>query len=292
MADLISGDFSPKAGLLADFQIEKAINEGFLFSKDTCDVSKIKHATYEIRVSEDYHELSYANGAPVFAPKKVNQGGAIIIEPGHTIKVLAKEVFKVPLNVYAKINTVGQIFSAGLAAENTYADPGFNGQIYITLSNISARRLSIKPNDPLARVEFHKLEQPVHKPHSGQTGIRKSFINVETDGDIRNLLNNKSTKELIEEMVAQSLDDALHKKNIRSEVLISKAHEEIGLLKEGIKSTRYLSVFLFFILAIIMAFKFNIGSLFSSENVSATIFNIFCSIVASIIFAFAQKRLF
>jgi len=284
--DELPSDTSPQSGLLNDKQIKDSINAGYLFSKSSCEISNVKYATYEIRVSEDYHLVTYKDGEPTYTPKSIDETGKIIIEPGQTVKVLAKECFNIPNNIYAKINTVGQIFSAGLAAENTYADPGFNGQIYITLSNISSRRLSIKPNDPLARVEFHKLEDAVEVVHSGQTGIRKNFVTVESDGNIRELLSNKSVKELMKDMVSKSIDEAIQDRYVRSEVLIEKAHNEIGQLKK----LRWLFTAVVFLLFLAVAFWFDLGSIVSTKQTVAITSNVIASLISTYIIYIIQKR--
>ncbi len=276
----------PRSGLLNDKQIRESIEAGFLFSKSSYDLSNVKYATYEIRVSDDYHLVAYKDGETTYTPKTIDATGKIVIEPGQTVKVLAKECFSIPSNIYTKINTVGQIFSAGLAAENTYADPGFIGQIYITLSNISSRRLSIKPNDPLARVEFHKLESSVEVPHSGQTGIRKNFVTVESEGNIRELLNNKTISELMQEMIAQSLDEALQNRYVRSEVLIQKAHSEISRLNK----LRWLFIFVVFLLSMALFFWLEIGSYFSSNFWTSISTNIISSLLSTYIIYLAQRR--
>jgi deoxycytidine triphosphate deaminase len=287
-------DMGPQSGLLNDKQITAAIENGFLFSEESCDVAKVKYATYEIRVSKDYHTVTYRGGKPTFTAEQAEKDEIVIIEPGQTIKVLAKEVFRIPSDIYAKINTVGQIFSAGLAAENTYADPGYVGQIYITLSNISSRRLSIKVGDPLARVEFHKLESPVERPHSGQTGIRKNFVNVESDGKIRDILNSMSVEELVHDMVERSIDEALHDRYIRSEVLIEKAHFEITNLKKlknVVARLKWLTTAMFFILASISVFYFNVAGILPFNSIVSFIGNIIVSLIASSIFFLIQNKL-
>lgn len=277
---------NPTSGMLNDEQISSSIEAGYLFSRETCDLKNVKYATYEIRVSDDYHLVTYKDGEPSYTPKTVDETGRIVVEPGQTVKILAKECFNIPVNIYAKINTVGQIFSAGLAAENTYADPGFHGQIYITLSNISSRRLSVKPNDPLARVEFHKLESSVRSPHTGQTGIRKNFVNVESDGNIRELLSNKTINELMKEMVTQSIDEALQQRYVRSEVLIEKAHNEIWKLK----TLRWLFTAVVFLLSLSLAFWFDLGGFFSSKDVVSVITNVVASLISTLIIYLIQKK--
>lgn len=291
--NLLPDNMGPRSGLLNDRQIKAAIEENYLLSFESCDLSKVKYATYEIRVSSDFHKVTYIGGQASFTTEVVGNSNSIIIEPGQTIKVLAKEVFRIPGNIYAKINTVGQIFSAGLAAENTYADPGYHGQIYITLSNISSRRLSIKPGDPLARVEFHKIEEPVETAHSGENGIRKNFVNVETPGDVRKLLSDKPIEKLIEEMVTRSVDEALQDRHVRSEVLIEKAHTEIGELKklrEVIIKLRWIGTSVVFLLVLVLVFSFDLGGKIKINEILSSIFNVGLSVLAGYVFHLIQKK--
>lgn len=278
-------DLGPRSGLLNDNQIRAAINAGFLFAEDSCDFTKIKYATYELRVSKNYEIVIYTDGELATIKREVDDSGKIIIEPGQTIKVIAKEYFVVPSDIYAKINTVGQIFSAGLAAENTYADPGFSGELYITLSNISSRNLSIKPDDPLARVEFHKLESPVVVSHQGQSGMRKNFVSVESEGNIRELLNEKTVEELMKEMVAKSVDEALQQRHIRSEVLIEKAHNEI----EQLKTLRWLFTAMIFLASLAFFIWLDFSKYFPNNQILTIISTVTATLISTAILSFIKN---
>jgi dCTP deaminase len=52
----------------------------------------------------------------------------------------------------------------------TYADPGFTGRLGITLCNVSHRHIVIKYGQPIAKIEFSLLAEPVSSPYSGQHG--------------------------------------------------------------------------------------------------------------------------
>jgi dCTP deaminase len=53
---------------------------------------------------------------------------------------------------------------------NTYADPGFEGKLGITLYNGSRRYILIRPGEHIAKIEFVVLAKPVKHPYSGQHG--------------------------------------------------------------------------------------------------------------------------
>jgi hypothetical protein len=99
------------------------------------------------------------------------------------------------------------------------------------MTNVSSRILSLKRGDPLARVEFHKFQHIPERTHVGYGGRRKSFISAKLDTQVRELLRGKTAKQLLQEMINESLDEAIQSRFARSEVLIEKAHSEIDLLQ-------------------------------------------------------------
>jgi deoxycytidine triphosphate deaminase len=221
----------PVVGLLSDRDIKDAVRRGYLFEQSGFSESNAKYASYEIRVGHQYEILKFEGDDVVHVPKELADGGSIDIPPGSTFLIVAEEIFRLPTNIFAKVTTVGQVFASGLAAENTFADPGYTGPLYITLTNVSSRILSLKQGDPLARVEFHKFQHIPEKTHVGFKGRRRSFISAKLDTQVRDLLRSKTAKELLQEMITESLDEALQSRFARSEVLIEKAHTEIELLR-------------------------------------------------------------
>src|SRR5690606_27101020 len=60
----------------------------------------------------------------------------------------------------------------GLLPVNTYADPGFQGNLGIILHNSSTNYLKIKEDELIAKIEFSVLNEPVQKPYNGQHGYK------------------------------------------------------------------------------------------------------------------------
>ena len=205
----LPAELGPTVGLLCDRDIKRAVSQGYLFESTGFREENAKYASYEIRIGTEYQILRYEGDDVVHVPRSVPFNGSINIEPGATFLIIAEELFRVPTNIFAKITTLGQVFASGLAAENTFADPGYTGPLYITMTNVSGRTLSLKRGDPLARVEFHKFEHAPDKTHIGFNGRRKSFISAKIDTRIREMLRTKTSKELLKDMIEESLDEAL-----------------------------------------------------------------------------------
>jgi deoxycytidine triphosphate deaminase len=164
-------DIGQPSGLLTDGDIRAAVNQGFLLTGH--EDENVRYSSYELRTGR-HDILSFADdGERHTTPVGAN---SVRLEPGQTARVWAAEEVRIPTNVLARVTTVGQIFSTGLAAENTFADPGYDGPLYVTLSNISHKVLTIPYGEPLARIEFYRLGKPVDRPHAGGGAQRPSFV--------------------------------------------------------------------------------------------------------------------
>jgi deoxycytidine triphosphate deaminase len=258
----------PHVGLLSDGDIKAAVEAGYLLEREGFLLENAKYACYEIRVGSQYEVLKFDNDDVVHVSREIAQGQSIDIPPGATFLIIAEETFRIPTNIFAKITTVGQVFASGLAAENTFADPGYTGPLYLTMTNVSSRILSLKRGDPLARVEFHKLQNIPERTHIGYTGRRKSFISARLDTQVRELLRSKTAKELLQEMINESLDEAIQNRFARSEVLIEKAHREIDSLMVAQRAIRRIQIYSGIMVGIIVFALLQLFGVFSHFDIT------------------------
>jgi deoxycytidine triphosphate deaminase len=158
-------------GIIRDEELRAAIDRNLLLTKDSTDPSRVRQASYELRLSNrvEFLRLSEAPGAATARYERPANGigEKLEIPPGTTAKVFVKEVFNLPTNVVAHVIPVGNIYKLGLSPETTYGDPGFDGEFYIILCNYSSRIVEVRVGDPVARVEFIKLARKTTKPHPG-----------------------------------------------------------------------------------------------------------------------------
>lgn len=154
------------SGTLPDSDIVNLCNQGILISENF-EPQNIKQACYELRASNIYYDLNDNNKRYVLDDDKY-----ILIKPKQLIVVITKEVLAVPNDILGRILTKGKLFSIGLLPVNTYADPGFFGQLGIVLFNLSNDYLKIYPEESIAKIEFSKLIIPVSTPYRGQHGYQ------------------------------------------------------------------------------------------------------------------------
>jgi deoxycytidine triphosphate deaminase len=168
----LEGDVCDYYGIIRDAEIRSAIERDLLLVKDTADMSRVRQASYELRLSDRVEYLILQDGKGGNATAKYERpadgiGPILRIDPGQTVKVEVKETFNLPTNVAAHVIPVGNIYKLGLSPETTYADPGYDGDFFIILSNFSPRVVEVPVGEPIARVEFVRLAKETSRPHPG-----------------------------------------------------------------------------------------------------------------------------
>lgn len=184
-------------GTIVDSDMTALATAGELITGDF-HLNCVKQACYELRASEVFWDVASA------AEDKrvvVGAGGAYLLKPNCYVVSIVKERINLPDNVLARILTKGKLFSIGLLPVNTYADPGFEGRLGITLYNGSRRYIQIRPGEPIAKIEFVKLAKSVQHPYNGQHGYETEIWPIATqmfansnDEWVTNLTSNDSAE--------------------------------------------------------------------------------------------------
>jgi len=152
-------------GTIRDADILMLAKSGELISEGFDDRS-VKQACYELHASNIVYETATSR-----EDKRVEvDNDGYILRPHSYVTVIVQERIELAANVMARVLTKGQLFSIGILPVCTYADPGFEGRLGITLCNASHRYIVIKPGQPIAKIEFSVLAAPVEHPYTGQHG--------------------------------------------------------------------------------------------------------------------------
>lgn len=162
-------------GTLSDDDIIYYCRKGQLITEEYCK-KNVKQACYELRASNIYYDLVSCN-------KKItlSEGEYILVKPKQMLVIITMETIELPSDILGRILTKGKLFSIGLLPVNTYADPGFIGQLGIVFSNLSNDFIKIYPGEAIAKIEFSKLENPVSRPYSGQHGYQTKIWPIPND---------------------------------------------------------------------------------------------------------------
>lgn len=166
------------AHILTDIQIRQAVQEIHLIT-GKYEPDSARYASYELHASDYAEKLVYDNEVTghVEMPTHDNE---IVVEPGTTIKLYTAESINLPANMLALVMALGQLFAAGLAAGSTYVDPGSQGEIYISLTNLTQKDIRIPVGCPIARAMFFVLGSPVETRHGGLNTRRQMKLRVST----------------------------------------------------------------------------------------------------------------
>ncbi|MBN1362756.1 MAG: hypothetical protein JW993_19310 [Sedimentisphaerales bacterium] len=156
-----------------------------LFRDGTADRSAIRHASYQLRLGDvvkvssgksndgEWHHL---DDFQQLRWQSDETGPFVEIAPHQVALLYTKEYVTLPDNMMAFIISRGLLFSLGLTPENTYADPGFQGTLYITIVNQSQGIIRLYKHMPLARMFVFRLAQPV-----GQSYVAGTDIGIEQE---------------------------------------------------------------------------------------------------------------
>ena len=136
----------------------------------------IKQACYEMRAGNTFFDLTHGGKR-----YNVDDGNAIVFRPHQTMVIMSKEKLNIPNDILARFITKGYLVTAGFAPINTYADPGFVGNMGIIMTNTSNAYLKIISGDVIAKVEFDRLEKPVTSAYHGQHGFETGIWPIRED---------------------------------------------------------------------------------------------------------------
>jgi dCTP deaminase len=173
----MSTDFAAfQPGTLVDGDISRLTQAGKLIIEEFSPAN-IKQACYELRASDIFWE----NWSPKENKRvQVDSDVGYLLKPNRFVVAIVKEKIALPPNIVARILAKGQLVSLGILPVNTYADPGFQGRLGITLFNGSRRYLVIKPGQAIAKIEFSVLPRKVDHPYAGQHGYETEIWPIPT----------------------------------------------------------------------------------------------------------------
>lgn len=112
----------------------------------------------------------------------------IVLPPGGFALASTMERFKMPDDIAASVKDKSTWARRGLAVQNTWIDPGWEGYLTLELSNhhpmpvrpfwqrnidaweelVAARTLTITAGMPIAQIVFERLDQPTELPYRGK----------------------------------------------------------------------------------------------------------------------------
>jgi dCTP deaminase len=92
----------------------------------------------------------------------------VIVPPHGFVLASTVEHFNMPDDLAGTVRDKSSWARVGLAAQNTFLDPGWCGYLTVELSNHSDAEIWIAKNEPIAQIVFEILDQPTELPYRGK----------------------------------------------------------------------------------------------------------------------------
>ncbi len=147
--------------ILTDQQLRKAHERGDIVI-DPFEDSHVQPASYDLRIGEQ----GISTGGKKVVDLK--ESGYLSMEPGDVAIVTVFERLKLGAQYAARLGLRSKYVRRGLVASmGLQVDPGFYGQLNITLVNLTPQAIVLPYKDDFLSAEFHKLEAPATHPYSG-----------------------------------------------------------------------------------------------------------------------------
>jgi dCTP deaminase len=170
--------------ILSDVSIRKGLAEGRIII-DPLDESSIQPSSVDLHVDR-YFRVFRNDTTPYIDPKEpqenltelveVVEGGAFILHPGEFVLGATLERIRLPDDLVARLDGKSSLGRLGLQVHSTagLADPGFEGQITLELSNIASLPIAIYPGMRIAQLVFERLTTPADRPY-GAGGLGSKY---------------------------------------------------------------------------------------------------------------------
>jgi dCTP deaminase len=99
-----------------------------------------------------------------------------ILHPGEFVLGATAEVLRLPDDLVARLDGKSSLGRLGLQVHSTagLADPGFEGQITLELSNVASLPIAIYPGMRIAQLVFERLTTPADRPY-GAGGLGSKY---------------------------------------------------------------------------------------------------------------------
>lgn len=124
------------------------------------DVNKLKGVTYQCTFSGEAHWFDLKTNR--MEETNLDDTKELTLEPNSITYLKIEEKFHVPEYMVLRFNlSVSNAYKGVLLGTGPIVDPGFEGNLFIPLHNLTGNRYIIKRGAPLIRVEFTKLSRHV-----------------------------------------------------------------------------------------------------------------------------------
>ena len=172
--------------ILSDADILARLAEGDLGIKPLADVDQqVQPASVDLRLGERFLEFQRTN-IPCIHPTQadevgeyvtettVPEGEEFILHPGDFVLGTTVERVTIPDDLVAHVEGRSSLGRLAIVVHATagLADPGYEGQITLELSNLGTAPVALSPGMRISQLTFTELTSPADRPYGDERGSK------------------------------------------------------------------------------------------------------------------------
>jgi dCTP deaminase len=172
--------------ILSDQDILKRLEEGNLKIEPLRDIDQqVQPASVDLRLGESFLEFQQTN-IPCIHPNSerevsdyvtetvVDEGNSFILHPGDFVLATTLESVTVPTDLVGHVEGRSSLGRLAIIVHSTagLADPGYEGQITLELSNLGVAPVALTPGMRVAQMTFTRTTSPAERPYGDERGSK------------------------------------------------------------------------------------------------------------------------
>ena len=172
--------------ILSDADIRRRLEEGDLVVEPIEDLAmQIQPASVDLRLGTEFLEFQRTNISCIHPNREeevgeyvtettVPEGEEFILHPGDFVLGTTTERVEIPDDVIAHVEGRSSLGRLAIVVHATagLADPGYQGQITLELSNLGTAPVALTPGMRISQLTFTELSSPAERPYGAERGSK------------------------------------------------------------------------------------------------------------------------
>ncbi|WP_247007409.1 dCTP deaminase [Halorientalis litorea] len=172
--------------ILSDADILDRLAAGDLAIEPLSDPDlQVQPASVDLRLGREFLEFQHAN-IPCIHPDSeqevaeyveetyIEEGDEFILHPGDFVLGTTVERVEIPPDLIAHVEGRSSLGRLAIVVHATagLADPGYQGQITLELSNLGTAPVALTPGMRISQLTFTELKTPADRPYGAERGSK------------------------------------------------------------------------------------------------------------------------
>ena len=172
--------------ILSDADICRRLADGELVVEPLADPElQVQPASIDLRLGREFLEFQRTNISCIHPDSErevdeyveeshVEAGEDFVLHPGDFVLGTTKERVEIPPDLIAHVEGRSSLGRLAVVVHATagLADPGYQGQITLELSNLGTAPVALTPGMRISQLTFTELKSPAERPYGAERGSK------------------------------------------------------------------------------------------------------------------------